>query len=131
MFKATGGYSGFAVKDLDEAKRFYRDTLGLEVREGEMGTVGLHLPGGTDVLIYHKPDHEPAVFTVLNLEVDDIDEAVDALASAGVEMERYEGMGMQQDEKGVSRSDGQGPTIAWFTDPSRNIIAVMERGSAG
>lgn len=122
----TGGFSGFAVPDIDAAKAFYGDTLGLEVNEPGMGMLSISLPGGSTVLVYPKPDHVPAVYTILNFEVSDIDAAVDQLTANGVVFERYEAF--EQDEKGIARSNdpGQGPTIAWFTDPAGNILAVMQ-----
>ena len=117
------GFSGFAVPDIEAAGTFYREVLGLDVGDGGMGSLRLTLPGGSDVFIYPKEDHEPAVFTILNLEVDDIDEAVDVLAERGVEFLRYDGF--QQDERGIA-SDEQGPRIAWFADPAGNIFSVLQ-----
>ncbi|MET0306091.1 MAG: VOC family protein [Solirubrobacterales bacterium] len=119
--KAT---SGFAVPDTDEAKRFYGDTLGVDVTvlDEENGVMALKLTGG-DVFLYRKPDFEPATYTILNFEVDDIDAAVDELSSAGIEFERYEGF--EQDEKGIAR--GPGPSIAWFKDPAGNILSVLQQ----
>ena len=123
MFKDTKAFSGFAVDDLDAAKRFYGDTLGLET-SSEMGLLNLHLNGGArPTLIYPKPDFEPATYTILNFPVDDVDEAVTTLEGRGVRFEHYDGLG--QDERGISRADG-GPTIAWFTDPAGNILSVLE-----
>jgi catechol 2,3-dioxygenase-like lactoylglutathione lyase family enzyme len=121
MFGATKAFSGFAVDDLAAAKAFYGDTLGLRVSE-EDGLLTLHLAGGRDVLVYPKPNHQPATYTILNFPVDDIDLAVDALATKGVRFERYQGF--EQDDKGISR--GGGPPIAWFTDPAGNILSVLE-----
>jgi catechol 2,3-dioxygenase-like lactoylglutathione lyase family enzyme len=121
MFKETKAFSGFAVPDIGAAREFYEGTLGLEVSE-EHGLLTLHLAGDRPVLIYPKPDHEPATYTILNFPVDDIDEAVDQLAARGVEFERYEGF--DQDEKGVMRTEG--PPIAWFTDPAGNVLAVLQ-----
>lgn len=120
------GFSGFAVPDIAAATAFYGETLGLNVREEMDGVLRLTLPGGADVMVYVKPDHQPAVFTILNFEVDDIDAAVDALTTAGVQLERYEGF--EHDAKGIVRSmEGEeGPPIAWFTDPAGNIIAVLQ-----
>jgi catechol 2,3-dioxygenase-like lactoylglutathione lyase family enzyme len=120
------GFSGLAVPDIDAARTFYRDTLGLDVTDAEMGQLSLTLPGGAWVLVYPKPDHSPATYTVLNLEVSDIDAAVADLVARGVEMTRYEGF--EQDELGIARGieSGFGPDIAWFTDPAGNIIAVLE-----
>jgi catechol 2,3-dioxygenase-like lactoylglutathione lyase family enzyme len=122
-------FSSFAVKDVDAARTFYGTKLGLNVREGEMGVLEIHGQAGPPVMVYPKPDHEPAVYTVLNLQVRDIDEAVDALIDAGVKMEHYDGQnGPQTDAKGVARGDtsGEGPSIAWFRDPSGNILSVLE-----
>jgi catechol 2,3-dioxygenase-like lactoylglutathione lyase family enzyme len=121
MFRDTPAFSGFAVPDIDQARAFYRDTLGLNTTD-ENGLLTLHLAGGRDTLIYPKPDHEPANYTILNFAVGDIDAAVDELASRGVEFERYDGFG--QDEKGVARGDG--PDIAWFRDPAGNILSVLQ-----
>ena len=122
--------ASFAVKDLDRAQEFYGTTLGLDVRKSDMGVLEIHGRGGLPVLVYPKPDHQPAVFTVLNLEVRDIDEAVDGLIDAGVRMEHFTGEnGIRTDAKGVARGEkqgGQGPSIAWFRDPSGNILSVME-----
>jgi predicted enzyme related to lactoylglutathione lyase len=119
--KAT---SGFAVPDTDEAKRFYGETLGLDVAvfDEENGLMALKLAGG-DVLVYRKPDFSPATYTILNFDVDDIDAAVDGLAERGVEFERYEGF--EQDEKGIMH--GPGPHIAWFKDPAGNILSVLQQ----
>ena len=124
MFANTKATNGFAVDDLDKAKRFYGETLGLEytVLSEEFGLITLNLAGGRDTLVYRKPDFSPATYTILNFEVDDIDAAVDGLAERGVGFERYDEM--EQDEKGVAR--GPGPSIAWFKDPAGNTIAVME-----
>ncbi|MFT4283202.1 MAG: VOC family protein [Protaetiibacter sp.] len=112
------------MDDIDSALAFYRDTLGLEARVGEMGVIELRA-GGTRVIAYPKADHVPATFTVLNLVVPDIDAAVDELEAAGVALERYPGM--PQDERGVmrGRAADRGPDIAWFTDPAGNIFAII------
>jgi catechol 2,3-dioxygenase-like lactoylglutathione lyase family enzyme len=122
MLKDSKAFSGFAVDDIEKARAFYADTLGIETSE-ENGMLTLHLAGDRPTLIYPKPGHEPASYTILNFPVDDIDGAVDALAGRGVEFLRYDGFG--QDEKGVMR--GQGPPIAWFTDPAGNILSVIEQ----
>ncbi|MGB7589032.1 MAG: VOC family protein [Solirubrobacterales bacterium] len=120
--KAT---SGFAVDDLDAAKSFYADTLGLEVAvlSEEAGLLSLKLAGGRDSLIYRKADFTPATYTILNFEVDDIDSAVDELSSRGVTFERYEGF--DQDDKGIAH--GPGPHIAWFKDPAGNILSILQQ----
>ena len=124
MFSDSEAFSGFAVKDIDAAAAFYGDTLGLSVTKDDPaeGLLQLHLAGGRDVLVYLKPDHVPATYTILNFPVGDVDAAVEGLAAKGVSFERYDGM--EQDEKGIMR--GFGPPIAWFTDPSGNILAVLE-----
>ena len=121
MFKNTKAFSSFSVDDVPAAKRFYADTLGVDVSD-EMGGLGLHLGGGHEIFVYPKENHEPASHTVLNFAVDDVDDAVDRLTGAGVTIERYEGM--ELDEKGIMR--GQGPTIAWFKDPAGNTLSVIE-----
>ena len=128
MFKDTPAYSGFAVDDIDKAREFYAKTLGLEVESDEMGFLTLQLAGGRPTLVYPKPDFTPATYTILNFEVDDIEAAVDELSARGVSFERYEEF--DQDEKGISHNlqTGQGPDIAWFTDPAGNILAVMQTG---
>ncbi|HWL50279.1 MAG TPA: VOC family protein [Acidimicrobiia bacterium] len=122
MFENTKAFSGFSVDDLDRARQFYEGTLGLRVTD-ENGLLGLHIDGGGDILVYPKPDHTPATFTVLNFPVDDIDRAVDDLTGSGIEMVRYEGM--SQDEKGIMRDDF-GPPIAWFLDPAGNVLSVLQ-----
>ena len=121
MFTNTKAYSGFSVDDVEKAKDFYGGTLGLNVTE-ENGMLGLHIADGGDILVYPKENHVPATYTVLNFPVDDIDNAVDELTELGVAFERYEGM--NQDETGVMRGDG--PAIAWFTDPAGNVLSVLE-----
>lgn len=122
-----GAFSGYSMSDVEAAKKFYHETLGLEITE-DMGGVGLKLPGGQQVFMYPKENHQPATYTVLNLVVDDINAAIDELVSKGVTFERYDTMPGQQDERGVLRGKdvGRGPNIAWFTDPSGNILALVE-----
>ncbi len=124
MLDAGKAYSGFAVTDLEATKRFYGDTLGLDIGELDMGAPSPLLElrlGDRNVLIYPKPDLEPANYTILNFPVEDVEAAVDELARKGVSFERYDGF--DQDEKGIDRS-GPAGGIAWFTDPSGNILAV-------
>jgi catechol 2,3-dioxygenase-like lactoylglutathione lyase family enzyme len=123
MFANANAYSGFAVDDIDKAREFYGDTLGVKTSV-EHGLMTLHLAGDRPTLVYPKPDHTPATYTILNFPVDDIDQAVDDLAARGVQFERYEGA--NQDEKGVMRGleRGEGPDIAWFKDPAGNILSV-------
>jgi predicted enzyme related to lactoylglutathione lyase len=122
MLKDSKAFSGFSVDDIQKAKEFYGRRLELEVSETH-GLLNLHLAGGTTVLIYPKPNHAPATFTILNFPVDNIEEAVDKLTKTGVRFERYEG-NLKTDEKGIFR--GGGPLIAWFKDPAGNILSVLE-----
>jgi catechol 2,3-dioxygenase-like lactoylglutathione lyase family enzyme len=125
MLANSEAYSGFAVPDLAKARQFYGETLGLKVSgQEEDGLLNLELGGGRNVVVYFKPDHAPATYTILNFPVEDVEGTVDALTARGVEFERYEGF--EQDDKGVHR--GQGPLIAWFRDPAGNIMAIIEQG---
>jgi catechol 2,3-dioxygenase-like lactoylglutathione lyase family enzyme len=123
MFKDTKAFSGFAVDDIDKARAFYGETLGLDVSANEMGLLTLNLAGDRPTIVYPKPDFEPATYTILNFAVDDIDTVVDALIERGVAFELYDGFG--QDERGVARNE-YGPPIAWFRDPAGNILSVLE-----
>ena len=122
MLNGKTAFSGFSTNDIPKAKAFYADTLGLDVTEAD-GMLSLKFPNGHTVLIYPKDDHEPATYTTLNLEVDDIDAAVDGLVARGVTFERYGGPDFNQDERGIMR--GQGPPIAWFKDPAGNILSLI------
>jgi catechol 2,3-dioxygenase-like lactoylglutathione lyase family enzyme len=122
VFRDSQAFSGFSTNDIGKAREFYGETLGLEVGE-DNGMLTLRLAGGGRVLIYPKPNHEPATFTVLNFPVKNIDEAVDKLTKAGVQFERYDGM--KQDQRRIMRD--QGPPIAWFKDPAGNILSVLEQ----
>lgn len=124
MLANSKAYSGFAVDDLQKAREFYGETLGLKtsVLDEENGLISLHLAGDRDTLVYLKPDFTPATYTILNFPVDDLDKAVDELAARGVRFERYDGF--EQDEKGIAR--GPGPDIAWFKDPAGNILSVHQ-----
>jgi len=124
MFKDTKAFSGFSVNDLQKAKEFYNNTLGIEISEGIMGILTLHLSGGGKVIIYPKPNHEPATFTVLNFPVSDVEKTVDELIGKGITFEQYDGE-IKTNEKGIAKGD-KGPTIAWFKDPAGNIISVLE-----
>ncbi len=126
MVAYTSAFSGFAAPDVDAARTLYRDVVGLAVTDAMMGQLSVDLPGGGWVLVYPKADHVPATYTVLNLEVDDLDTAVDELIGRGVVFERY--AGMPHDAKGIVRGilAEQGPDIAWFTDPAGNIISVLQ-----
>lgn len=120
MFAKNEAYSGFAVDDIAAAKRFYGETLGLEVTDW-YGMLGLKIGGDAEVLVYPKPGHTPASFTILNFPVDDIDRAVEELGRRGVRFEDFDGF--EQDEKGIFR--GEGPDIAWFRDPAGNVLSVL------
>ena len=126
MFADTPAFSGFAVDDLDRAREFYSDTLGVRVTDEEMGILTLNLAGDRPTMVYPKPDFAPASYTILNFQVEDIEAAVDELSGRGVRFERYEGF--DQDAKGISRSPGGAPYIAWFKDPAGNILAVLQTG---
>ena len=125
MLTDSPAFSGFSVADLEAARRFYGETLGLRVSdEPEMGgLLRLHLGSGAEVLVYAKDDHTPATFTILNFPVEDVEKAVDQLVARGVQFQRYEQF--DQDEKGIARSGG--PPIAWFTDPSGNVLSVLQQ----
>lgn len=123
MFKNTKAFSGFAVDNLQAARDFYGQTLGLDVVETH-GLLELHLAGGTNILVYPKDNHVPATFTILNFPVDNIEQAVDELTRRGVRFESYNAGHLVTDEKGISR--GRGPKIAWFKDPAGNILSVLE-----
>jgi catechol 2,3-dioxygenase-like lactoylglutathione lyase family enzyme len=121
MLADSRSYSGIAVQDMNEARRFYADTLGLRTSE-EYGLMWLKMAGGRDVLVYEQADAVPASFTILNFEVDDIGAVASWLAERGVQFERYNGMA--QDENGIFRDEG--PFIAWFKDPSGNVLSVLQ-----
>jgi predicted enzyme related to lactoylglutathione lyase len=128
IFKDSHAFSSFSVNDLEAAKEFYGETLGLDVDEDStMGILRLNPAGSGEILIYPKDDHQPATFTILNFPVNNIDATVDALRSRGIEFESYDGE-IKTDEKGISRGreSGRGPDIAWFKDPAGNIISVLQ-----
>jgi catechol 2,3-dioxygenase-like lactoylglutathione lyase family enzyme len=119
MLGNAKAFSGFAVDDIPAAKEFYGSTLGIDVSEAN-GMLQLHLAGDRDTLVYPKPSHVPAAYTILNFPVDDIEAAVDALVERGVTFEHYDGV----DERGINRQGG--PLIAWFKDPAGNILSIIE-----
>ena len=125
MFKHSNAFSSFSVNDLQQAKKFYSETLGLEVKGGPMGLLELHTAGNSPIMIYPKPNHEPATFTVLNFPVDDVEKKADELIAAGIVFEQYEGE-IKTNEKGISVSP-VGPKIAWFKDPAGNILSILEK----
>ncbi len=123
MFKNNQAFSGFSVDDIPKAKEFYSQTLGLEVSETN-GMLEIGIANGSKVLIYPKPNHTPASYTILNFPVADVEQAVDELTKAGVRFEIYDYDQLKTDEKGIAR--GGGPLIAWFKDPAGNILSVLE-----
>ena len=125
MLQHSKAFSGFAVNDIQKAKHFYAEILGLEVKEKSMGLIELQIEGGNHIIVYPKPNHVPATFTILNFPVANIDEAVGELINKGITFEQYDGQ-IQTDEKGICRSGGKGPNIAWFKDPAGNILSVLE-----
>jgi catechol 2,3-dioxygenase-like lactoylglutathione lyase family enzyme len=126
MFTTDDAFSGFSVDDIDAARTFYRDVLKLDVSDNPMGFLDIHLSSGGSILIYGKPNHEPASFTILNFPVDDVDAAVDDLIARGVQTKIYSDDEFPSDEKGIVRGNGQGPDIAWFRDPAGNVLAVLD-----
>ncbi|MEO8512125.1 MAG: VOC family protein [Ignavibacteria bacterium] len=125
MFDPNNAFSGFSVNDIEKAKEFYGTTLGMDVIDGVMGILSLKIGGKTDIIIYPKPNHTPADYTILNFPVANVDEAVDELTKRGVEFIKYDEKELKTDSKGIMR--GNGPTIAWFCDPAGNILSVIER----
>jgi predicted enzyme related to lactoylglutathione lyase len=121
-FKNTNAFSSFSVHDLEETKKFYGQTLGLEISESEQG-LNLLLKGGNEVFIYPKPDHSPATFTILNFIVDDVDQKVDELTKLGVTFQIYNKGELKTDNKGIFHGK---PKIAWFKDPSGNFLSILE-----
>ena len=124
MFKNTKAFSSFSVDDMQKAKEFYGQTLGLDVSEQEEG-LRLRIAGGGEVFIYPKSNHQPATFTVLNFPVDNIEQAVGQLTKRGVQFEHYDDAGIKTDEKGI-HSGPPGPNLAWFKDPAGNTLSVLE-----
>jgi len=124
MLNSTKIFSSFSVDNIEKAMEFYRDILGLDVTKETMGNLAIHLKSGYDLIVYPKPDHIPATFTVLNFPVEDVEKAVDHLAAKGVIFEHYDTEDIKTNEKGIMRGKG-GPVIAWFTDPAGNIMSVL------
>ena len=129
MLKDSHGFAGFSVDDIQRAKRFYGDVLGLPVDENEMGILDIQIGGGSHAIAYPKPNHQPATFTILNFPMPDIEKAVDGLTARGVSFEQYDMPDIKTDANGIARDD-YGPPIAWFKDPAGNIISVLEDTSA-
>ncbi|MEO6350938.1 MAG: VOC family protein [Candidatus Limnocylindrales bacterium] len=129
MLRDSPTFPSFSVDDVDTARKFYGETLGLDVSDGPMGVLDVVLNGGQHLMLYPKTNHEPATFTVLNFSVDDLDAAVDDLVGKGVEFEKYDMPELKTNEKGIARDpEGRGPALAWFKDPAGNIVAVMQQG---
>lgn len=127
MFHHAKPFSGFSVNNLDTARRFYHDTLGVDIDDTPMGMLQLKIDDDTKVFVYEKPDHAPATFTVLNFPVDDVEQAVDELTDKGVRFETYKEGDIKTNEKGIARpGGGRGPRIAWFKDPAGNILSILE-----
>jgi catechol 2,3-dioxygenase-like lactoylglutathione lyase family enzyme len=124
MFKNDKAFSSFSVDNLPKAKQFYGQTLGLKVSDGPMGVLQLQIANGSKVMVYPKPNHTPAAFTVLNLPVDNVEKAVAELSGAGVRFEIYNEPDLKTDARGISK--GEGPKMAWFKDPAGNILSVLE-----
>jgi len=124
MFKHTKAFSSFSVNNLQKAKDFYENILGLETKDNPMGLFELKIAGSNNIMVYPKPNHESATYTVLNFPVDDIEKTVDALIAKGIVFEQYGGE-IKTDEKGICR-DPRGPQIAWFKDPAGNILSVLQ-----
>lgn len=128
MLKGTSAFSSFSVDNIGKAKQFYEQTLQLDVADNRMGLLELNMAGGHKIMVYPKPNHTPATYTVLNFQVDDIEKAVDELGKRGVVFEQYNMQDLQTDAKGIARGkkQGKGPDIAWFKDPAGNILSVLE-----
>lgn len=126
MFKPNSAFSGFSVNEIEKARLFYGTTLGLEVKLNPMGVLDIKLPGGGSAIIYPKPDHESATFTVLNFVVTNIEDAVKGLKEKGVQFESYDDPHLKTGDDNIMR--GNGPAIAWFTDPAGNILSVIQHG---
>jgi predicted enzyme related to lactoylglutathione lyase len=124
MFKGSKAFSGFSVNDIGKAKEFYGNTLGLDVSSDPMGLIKLNIAGGIPVVVYPKPNHTPASFTILNFPVANIEDSVQKLKAKGVSFEKYDDP-IKTDENGIFR--GGGPLIAWFKDPAGNILSVIQQ----
>jgi catechol 2,3-dioxygenase-like lactoylglutathione lyase family enzyme len=124
MLNPNRAFSSFSVNDIQKARDFYGKTLGIEVNPGPGGTLVLNIAGSNKALMYPKPNHQPATFTVLNFPVESVEQAVDELSGRGVRFESYNEPNLKTDARGICR--GNGPTIAWFKDPAGNILSVLE-----
>jgi catechol 2,3-dioxygenase-like lactoylglutathione lyase family enzyme len=125
-FQTSHVFSGFSVDSIDDARSFYRDTLGMDVTDNAMGFLDIALPQGGSILVYSKANHTPASFTILNFPVDDVEAAVDDLNARGVVTKIYTDPDFGTDAKGISHGGpGRGPDIAWFRDPAGNVLSVL------
>ncbi|MBB6238374.1 catechol 2,3-dioxygenase-like lactoylglutathione lyase family enzyme [Pedobacter sp. AK013] len=125
MLQNSKAFSSFSVDDVQKAKDFYQGVLGIEVKDNPMSVIELVISGSVNVLLYPKPNHVPATFTVLNFPVENIDQAADELMDKGIKFEIYNEEHLKTDSKGISRGNG-GPNIAWFRDPAGNILSILE-----
>ncbi|MET0933228.1 MAG: VOC family protein [Mycetocola sp.] len=125
MFTPAQAFSSFSVDDIDAARSFYTEKLGLTVTDDEMGVLRITLPNNTEVMAYPKPDHTPASFTVLNFVVSDVESAVDDLNGRGIKTKIYDNPDLPTDDKGIMRDNG--PAIAWFRDPAGNVLSVLSQ----
>jgi catechol 2,3-dioxygenase-like lactoylglutathione lyase family enzyme len=131
MLRDARAFCGFAVDDVARAKEFYGTTLGLDVADAPLGVEGADVPSGleirigpdTKILVYPKPHHTPAEFTILNFLVDDIERTVDELAFRGVRFEHYDSP--RTDARGIHRTPEVRP-VAWFRDPAGNVLSIIE-----
>lgn len=118
-------FSSFSAEDTDEAYFFYKNVLGLQVEKREMSILTISINEGMRVIVYPKQDHVPATFTVLNIPVTDIEDAVEELTKKGVSFLQYDMPYIKTDQKGIARIEN-GPSQAWFTDPSKNILSLIQ-----
>lgn len=125
MFKHSKAFGSFSTDDIPKAKKFYKEILELEVKDTPMGIIELYIDGENKIIIYPKPNHVPATFTVLNFPVVNLNEAVDELIKKGITFEQYDGE-IKTDERGICHGGDRGPDIAWFKDPAGNILSVLE-----
>ena len=124
MFSNTKAFSSFSVDNIEKARHFYSEILGLKVIENDMGILEIHISDIANIIIYPKPDHTPATYTVLNFSVENIETSVEKLKQLGVIFEIYDSEEIETDTNGIAR--GEGPSIAWFKDPAGNILSVLE-----
>ena len=102
MLDTNKAFSSFSVNDIEKAREFYGKTLGLKLSSGPEGTLIVPLSGGTKALMYPKPNHQAATFTVLNFPVESVDKAVQELSRRGVRFEVYNEPNLKTDARGIS-----------------------------